>query len=141
MTKSTKNKGGRPRNAVNDELADGMGISTRRLRQLISAYGLDNIDDAKQLQMLAAKALIATRSYRAERERRALELENRTLLPHAEVIAAGERLAAIINTMTSEALANWPGELAGKSERGVRESLTRIFSQLRDDIEDAIKSV
>jgi methionyl-tRNA synthetase len=133
-TNSTKNKGGRPRNTVNDELADDMGISTRRLRQLISTYGLDQISDIQELQLLEKRALIAVRSFRAEREKRALEIERRELILKIDAEAWAQGISNVINRFVDEARTNWPSELAGKDEQSVHKILTRILAEFWEDI-------
>jgi hypothetical protein len=81
---TTKNKGGRPRNAAKQQLAEDFDVSPRRIQQLIAQYGLDKISDVGELRLLEKRTLIALRSIRAEREKRALEIEQRSLIPHSE---------------------------------------------------------
>jgi hypothetical protein len=133
--KTTKNKGGRPRDAAKQQLADELDVSPRRLRQLVARYGLDKITDIKELAVLEKRALIALRTVRGEREQRALEIENRTLITHAEARDTGIRLADIFNRMVSEALTNWPTELAGKDELGVREALQKRFTEFTTELQ------
>ena len=45
---TTKNKGGRPKNAVITELEGRFGVSARRVRQLIAEFGLDRITDIEE---------------------------------------------------------------------------------------------
>ena len=139
--KTTKNKGGRPRDAAKQQLADDLAISPRRLLQLAARYGLDKITDVKELAVLEKRALITLRNIRAEREQRALEIENRTLITHKEALKKGIELAEIFNRMCSEALTNWPTELAGKDELGVREALMKMLYEFTVEIQAAAKNL
>jgi hypothetical protein len=141
MTEPKKGKGGRPKNAANQEHADDLGVSPRRLRQLIAQYGVDKITDLKELQLMSTRALVVLRTIRAEREKRALELERRELITHAEAAASGLALAEVFNRITDEALTNWPTQLAGKNELQVREALGRIFREFNAEVRTRVEAL
>lgn len=141
MTEPTKNKGGRPKNTANEERADDLGVSPRRLRQLIAQYGVDKITDLKELQLMSTRALVVLRTIRAEREKRALELERRELITHAEVTASGLALAEVLNRLTDEALTNWPTQLAGKNELQVRQTLDHIFREFNAEVRTKVEAL
>jgi hypothetical protein len=132
--KTTKNKGGRPRDAAKQQLSDDLAISPRRLRQIVARYGLDRISDVKELAVMEKRALIALRTVRGEREQQALEIERRELITHQEAFESGVKMAAVFNRMVSEAMTNWPTHLAGKDELGVREVLQRSFAEFAAEL-------
>jgi hypothetical protein len=141
MTTPQKNKGGRPRNTANEQLAEELAVSPRRLRQLTEKYGLDKIGDLKELQRMSTRALIVLRTLRAERERRLLEIERRELITHAEVHKSGLALADVFNRLTDDALNNWPTQLAGKNELQVREALGHIFREFNAQIRTQVEAL
>jgi hypothetical protein len=138
---TTKNKGGRPRNAAKQQLAEDFDVSPRRIQQLIAQYGLDKISDVGELRLLEKRTLIALRSIRAEREKRALEIEQRSLIPHSEALEHGMKLAESVNRLVGEALTNWPTELAGKDELQVRETLQRILGEFVTALREEAKQL
>ena len=137
---TTKNKGGRPKNAVVAELEERFGVSGRRVRQIVAEFGLNNIDDIEVLRVEEKKILIALRGLRARREEHELELARRDVIPRAEALEYGMKLGEIANRLCGEALTNWPAQLAGKSELQIREILDEILaefvSQLRESAKD-----
>jgi hypothetical protein len=114
-------------------------VTRRRIRQLTAKYG--DVTDIQELSRLEKRALIVLREIRAEREQRALEVERRELITHQEVYDSGIELAGIFNRMVSEALTNWPTELAGKDELGVREALQQAFSEFTAEIRARIEKL
>ena len=68
---------------------------------------------------MSTRALVVLRTIRAEREKRALELERRELITHTEVTASGLSAGGgIINRLTDEALTvGRHGSLARTSSR------------------------
>ena len=141
MTEPTKSKGGRPKNVANQESADDLGVSPRRLRQLIAQYGVDKITDLKELQLMSTRALVVLRTIRAEREKRALELERRELITHAEAAASGLAIAEVFNRLADEALTNWPTQLAGKNELQVRQALGHIFREFNAEVRTRVEAL
>lgn len=137
----TKNKGGRPKNAVITELEERFGVSARRVRQLITEFGLDNINDAEQLRLHEKKVLITLRGLRARREEHELEKARRDVIPRTEALEYGMALGEIANQVVGEALANWPGELAGKSEIQIREILGRILGEFIGQLRERAKQL
>jgi hypothetical protein len=139
--KTTKNKGGRPRDAVKQQLAEDLDVLPRRLRQLVARYGLDKITDIKELAVMEKRALIALRTVRGEREQQALEIERRELITHQEAFESGVKMAAIFNRMASEAMTNWPTHLAGKDELGVRQALQRSFNEFTVELQAEVQKI
>ncbi len=141
MTTPRKNKGGRPKNEVNEKLTEELGVSPRRLQQLIAQYGVDKITDIKELQVMSTRALVVLRTIRAEREKRALELERRELITHAEAMASGAAIAEVFNRLIDEACTNWPTQLAGKNELQVRQVLDHIFREFNAEIRSRVEAL
>jgi hypothetical protein len=105
------------------------------------ATGLDKITDIGELRLLEKRTLITLRSVRAERERRALEVERRDLIPRSEALQYGMALAENVNRLVGEALTNWPVELAGKDELQVRETLQRILGEFVTALREEAKQL
>jgi hypothetical protein len=138
---TTKNKGGRPKNAVVVELEERLGVSARRVRQLITEFGIDRITDIEQLRVEEKRILIALRGLRAQREEHDLELARRDVIPKSEAFEYGCKLGEIANRLCDEALTNWPTALAGKSELQIRETLGQILGEFVHELREAAKAI
>jgi hypothetical protein len=113
-------------------LAEELALTRRRIQQLTAKYG--DVSDLQELSRIEKRASIVLKEIRGEREQLALQTERRELIPHSEAFQKGVELAGIFNRMCSEALTNWPTELAGKDEIGVREALQRIFNEFTAEL-------
>jgi hypothetical protein len=140
MTSETavKNKGGRPRNVEREKLERKLGVSARRVQQIIKEQGLDRITDEVELRMIERRVVIAYRSEQAARVR--YESDRQKQLDAHELISVDDAnaiyLAALMELKAQ--LANIPDRLCGKLTPDDPEHSRRILQDELVSISDAV---
>lgn len=140
MTEPTKNKGGRPRNAARDKFETDLGVSARRIQQLMQEMSLDQINDMGELKLIEKRIVIALRSLQARREEHELSIAQRKLISIEEAQRAGMEIGMAVSTGLHNLMSNLPTMLAGRDEMGVYNILRQEFGTLIESIrEEAAK--
>ena len=129
------------RNEKRRELEKSLGVTARRVQQLIKENGWDLIKDEPELRRIERRITMALKTLRVEREEHELQLKRRDVIPKVECEAWAAGYGVIESQADGEALTNWPTELAGKSEIVVREILTKVFDERNERIRKHAESL
>lgn len=122
----------RPRNETQAEIRKELGVKERQARRL-EQQGVtgEKLTELTKEKIRKLKIEIATQEAK-------LAKFKREVVTKEEVDEQGRRLAEIQNGFFTEALTDWPTQLAGKDERQVREILLRKISGVKSYFQKAI---
>jgi hypothetical protein len=133
-----KRKRGRPVNKEIKALENSLGLTGRRVRQIIAEMGLDAITDMGQLRLEEKRITIALRAAQTDRQRHELERQKR--LDSGELIrvdiAIGKHVGAMLEL--KQQLANLPDRVCVKLNPDDPEFVRRILQEEIARITDAV---
>lgn len=132
---------GRPANKQRQKFEQDLGVSARRIQQIIKEIGVDKIQDMAELKLWEKRIIIALKSLQARREEHDLDVAKRNFVPVAEVHTLGMKLGASVSELASSSISNWPAELSGRTEIQVRETLVRFWDEHVKQFRAAAKKI
>ena len=125
---------GRPINVDRQQMESSLGVSARRVQQLISELGLDKISDMGELRLREKRIVIALRGLQARREEHDLTLAKRMVIPADEVRRLGRRIGEMTQAALTDIVERAATECAGCTE-------LQIFGWMRLAATDCINNL
>jgi len=124
-----KRKRGRPVNEELKELEETLGVSQRRVRQLIAEGGVDAVKKMGELRVLEKQIVIALRG--AQTDRHQHDLERQKKLDSGELISADWAIETYVGAMLDlkDQLNNIPDRLCSKLNPENPEAARRILQE------------
>ena len=122
---------GLPRNQATDEISRRLGVTKRHAKRIANRLVEDgqSLSDEELIAKLSPMEKEKLRKVIVEREfkQEQLAILRREHVHVGEVRTLGIKLGSGMSEAASEAIANWPAELAGRTEVQIREHLTRFW--------------
>jgi plasmid maintenance system antidote protein VapI len=115
-------KMGRPKNLQREELGQELGVTSRRINQIIREMGLDKIADYGELRLIEKRVVIGYKKVLCAQAEHDLELAQRNVIPIEEARRVGFQIGQVI-TMGLDDICQDAAEFAGLTEMQVHEAL------------------
>jgi hypothetical protein len=120
------------------EIEKTLGVSSRRVQQLLKEFGLDKIEKIEELKLWEKRIVITLKSLQAQEREVELNEKRRKVISLTESEGYGMKIGQVVERFWDEGRTNWPTEHAGKTELQLQILYDEATSEFKERLRAAV---